>query len=311
MCTSHENLVEPPTKELLEVHDVTCDTWEDYKKEVNDLILRDGAPLEDKEWVFRGVLKCHFLETTLERVCQYWNIDLRRLPYIEVELIREIRRKAFGLGIPLPDKDDCIWWVSLMQHFGSPTRLLDFTYSPYVAAYFALEKLLQTPDQQEAAVWAIQHKFTQIGGERAVSKAHLEKIRRADMGCLEFLFDVNRKRCRSVLQVTAYYLHDRITAQQGVFLCPTDISLPFVTNFKSVPGYQDKNLVKRYILPRSIRDRAVAELQKMNITRHSLFPGIGGLAESLSMRLPYFADLATHRNPNAADKTNVCDGIQE
>jgi hypothetical protein len=38
----------------------------------------------------------------------------------------------------------------------------------------------------------------------------------------------------------------------------------------------------------------------MNITRHSLFPGIGGLAASLSMRLLYFADLAEYKKSQKA-----------
>jgi len=37
-----------------------------------------------------------------------------------------------------------------MQHHGAPTRLIDFTWSPYVAAFFALERTLA-----DGVVWAI------------------------------------------------------------------------------------------------------------------------------------------------------------
>lgn len=281
----------------LDVHDVPCKTWDEFRRNVNELILQETTSLNDKEWIFRGILEKHPLETTLERACNNWkDIPLSSLPQIEVELIREIERKAFGLGIPLPNRDDRIWWVSLMQHYGSPTRLLDFTYSPYVAAYFAFEKLQRDLEAEEAVVWAIQHRFTQRGGKQIATEEEIEKIRKAEIGCLDFLFDLKKKHKPSVLQVTAYYLHDRITAQQGVFLCPTDISVPFVSNFQAVPGYQDENLVKRFVLKKDIMKGALAELHKMNITRHSLFPGISGLAESLTLRLPYFADLAYYRN---------------
>lgn len=273
-------------------YDVFCESWDEFKEKVNELTNRPDEPLDKKEWVFRGTLKTHKLETTLERAAKHWKIKLNRLPFIESELIREICRKAFGLGIPMPPRVDSMWWVSLMQHYGSPTRLLDFTYSPYVASYFALEKLLGAP-RDRAIVWAFQHEFTKTK-DTSITDNQQKDIDRSRLHSLDFLFNPGKKKKPFIYQVNSTYLHDRLIVQQGIFLCPANISRSFMDNLKMMPN-KNKEIIKRFILPPDVLKKAMPELHRMNITRYSLFPGIGGLAESIRYRLPYFNDLATHR----------------
>jgi hypothetical protein len=56
---------------------------------------------------------------------------------------------AFAPQTRLPDDDDVVEWWMLMQHYGAPTRILDWSGSPFVALYFAV---IDEPTK-DAAVW--------------------------------------------------------------------------------------------------------------------------------------------------------------
>jgi FRG domain len=66
-------------------------------------------------------------------------------------LLGAFKRRAHQYIPDLPDKEDELEWLALMQHYGAPTRLLDCTTSPYVATFFAATSV-QSPE--DSAVWA-------------------------------------------------------------------------------------------------------------------------------------------------------------
>ena len=92
-------------------------------------------------WVFRGQRDANWkLASSYERARERLGLSKlnERLSRIsEYTALEEFKRNASHL---LPREPSCqLEWLALMQHYGAPTRLLDFSESPFVALYFALD----------------------------------------------------------------------------------------------------------------------------------------------------------------------------
>ncbi len=102
-------------------------------------------------WIFRGHKKeSYLLEPTIEREYPYADWD-----EAEYKTLQEFQSKA-GLHMDTTQLQprDKLGWLAAMQHYGAPTRLLDFTYSPYAALYFALRNR-RKGEADFAEVWGL------------------------------------------------------------------------------------------------------------------------------------------------------------
>ena len=244
-------------------------------------------------WHFRGVLENWGLETALERAARDWRVPANDLPEIEKGLLREFKRAYPPTENALaPDDDDTLGWFALMQHHGAPTRLLDWTYSPFVAAFFALDALLRRGDsRRRAAVWALSYKPLEQA-ETVVPSAGLKKV------FMEYSTTRGGAPFRAVFLeasppitfasiVNPYRLHQRLVLQQGVFLCPGNIQRPFEDNLLALPGVLDSGNLRKFLLPYDVLSDAFRGLRAMNLSHATLFPGIDGFARSLRHRIDF------------------------
>jgi FRG domain len=110
-------------------------------RELDDAVAGLGAGSVHAPWVFRGLARASYSNTS----------SLARLgddfPPLERHLIRNFQKYAHR-----ERPGSTLWdWLSLAQHHGLPTRLLDWTFSPFVAAHFATA----TSPEHDAVVWAV------------------------------------------------------------------------------------------------------------------------------------------------------------
>lgn len=241
----------------------------------------------DEAWLFRGQPSPMPLATTLERACERFEVPASAIPAVERQMIREFRRRYTGRHRPLI-LSDTLYCMALMQHHGAPTRLLDFTYSFYVAAYFALEKSGDDP-----VMWCVNGRWCRDISARVAGHEHIlarENVR--DEGSFRALFMADPP-YRLVLPENPFPLHRRLIIQQGVFACPGDVTAPFLDNLRLAEGSSSEVLLKlRLAFDSAARRRALAELAQMNIDRASLFPGLDGFAQSLELRIPLYQRIA-------------------
>ncbi|WP_136255121.1 FRG domain-containing protein [Onishia niordana] len=223
----------------------------------------------------------------------------------EFQLLREFYKLADmqGLGVPVANTfrknlaqtfdafgarhidQQSIWLpedlheaTALAQHYGIPTRLLDWTYDPYVALYFAFKGAVETSGK--LVVWAL-------------NKDHISFLQpTVDRINIEF--------------ITPHYASNpNLNAQKGLFtLCPVkrlsmmeeaklmqDSKVQLVDRrpldeFISSTAKEDENiaLMKKFIVTANNAQEGLRILEKMGYGTSRIFPGYDGVARQVLER---------------------------
>lgn len=228
-------------------------------------------------WAFRGEVSAQWpLVSSLTRRLETYCEDRSLWPLREERALRIFRRKAH---IYLEDRSalaDDLRSLALMQHHGAPTRLLDFTKSPYVAAFFALEKA-----EEDAAVYALNTPALWSAAPAFDPTLTRDRIDPRLPGNYQRWFSVNRWPvvwCGEPLE-----MDQRLVAQSGLFVMPGVLEQPLDAILQGYPSAEP--LMVKYVLPREMRTSAMQALYRMNITDASLFPDLDGLARSMAYEL--------------------------
>ena len=253
---------------------IQAKTWE----ELLQLIRNYSAG-----WAFRGAGSSLWeLKTSLER--------LEAVPVYQAELylLSAFQRRIHHYVDDPPDREDDLEWLALMQHHGAPTRILDWTKSPYVALFFALE---QPGDSgSDHALWAIDLDWCKTQAfARVLSPQVVGSLPPLDPseslgkpGIFKAIF--LRQQGQGITMVAPlqpFRMNQRLVIQQGLFLVPGNPAVSFEQNLLAYEAAQFPDHVHKIVIPGSKRVEILGALNKMNINRASLFPGIDGFAQSL------------------------------
>jgi hypothetical protein len=281
--------------------------WSDVKK--LERVFSPTPPSREAQvkWIFRAERPDQNLKTNLEEKFGLNGIRDKDKMGEERELIRRFQRKSALYLEREPDKDDILEWLAIMRHHGAPTRLLDWTYSFYVALYFALNQ------NEQGVVWALN--FWPINRpEPAVERicGQTDGFRKFSMTLLHYLKQCDFLGIRAqgdklidlaiashaiehpfpcVYPVNPFRLNKRLSVQQGLFLMLGDITKSFADNLRVSFGDYERtrtHLWRMKIAPKAEdRKEILGKLRDMNISNEALFPGLDGFARSVGEGLAY------------------------
>jgi hypothetical protein len=282
---------------------IVVDSWNDL------LLLCDQITDKSSNWAFRGQSDESWrLSTKFEREAEKYVYGPDWFKNREKIILEDFQRRAHQYVHHLPDLEDYIEWLSLLQHYGGPTRLLDFTWSYYFAAFFAVE----TSHDVNSTIWAVNinrliEQLSKIPDYSSIEKWGEFKITLKQNKHWADTVIKGRKNDDVIFIIDPFLQHERISIQQGLFLFPGNIEKPFEHNLCSMFEFDFKDLstnaldakfsetgalnfsdisIIKIVIPASLRLKALAELYNMNITAATLFPGLDGFARSLSFRIP-------------------------
>jgi FRG domain len=230
--------------------------WNTYKEY--------GIQLAAKRMLFRGQNKQWRLRTPFHRSGR---ANLQLFVFKDVPALHRHLSARTKHVFRLDNQEEYGAFLNLVQHHGYPTPILDWTYSPYVAAFFA---------------------YRGISNEEADGAPPEAKVR-------VVVFD-SREWARTYEAVTLLVHHKLHVTVRELIAIENERMVPqqaasTVTSVDDMETYirgRETRGKKKYLsaidLPVRERTRVMRELSYMGITAGSLFPGLDGACEELAER---------------------------
>ncbi|MDO9301902.1 MAG: FRG domain-containing protein [Anaerolineales bacterium] len=241
----------------------------------------------ESHWLFRGhSSEKWILESTLERALKPIGWDPEWAQNSEEYSLFEFKARAHHYIAQESLPSSKLGLLSLMQHHGVPTRLLDFTESPFVALFFAFDGL-QSISKDACAIWAIDY--------RALMKKSIETIQSTDENFKltykeaqmkqDEIFELIDKNSYDVLWTTEPGKFNlRLERQRGSFLISGNIRRRIS---ELLDTQMPAGTFKKIVIPSALTNEIFVALKKMGISNSRLFSDIDGLGKDVKNEINY------------------------
>lgn len=180
--------------------------------------------------------------------------------------------------------NNCWEFLALAQHCGLMTRLIDFTYNPYVALFFSLYQ--QSPSETYE-IWVIRKKdmttiFDSVSGAFSIDeKTGTLNINESAFNSGQSYSTIlsnefkNLKNKKGIITIRPNYRNSRMLMQQGLFVVPNKISKEAIMN-------KFENKADVIMIDKSIRIKALNYLKSIGFNEFRLMPDIDSLCYEIN-----------------------------
>jgi hypothetical protein len=272
--SSDEHLLKPagPLSAFLARVKAVRDEWREKDKQ-------EWEECEEKEFEpnaywFRGVSKVEYeLKPKIYRKSGYTLRKYPRKKATEDEIRRGFKSRATQLMTEPYRPEDEKGWYFLMQHYGAPTRLLDWTDGALLGLYFAVRTMKEPRD---AAVWMLDPSWL---NEKTLEDSYLSGVALPEWKETDPWFPQPFEEMlhpASPLAIDPPHVARRLTAQRSHFtIHGTDRDA-----LDTLAGQPNSRLVRIVVRANDVID-ILDDLETCGISETTVFPDLEGLSKEL------------------------------
>lgn len=155
------------------------------------------------------------------------------------------------------------------QHFGLPTKLLDFTYSHIISLMFCLENAFDDNESDDGVVWFLNPYA--LNGKSTNGESKKIFIIPKDSKLLDQI--------SGPVVVTCRRIHERIRTQDGLFVYFQEENYS-----KCLEEYADDSILRKVIINREAKKGILRSLNSLGVGYHSLYPELSSVAKDIILK---------------------------